>query len=390
MKIITTSLRLLWRLTTNSKRDSIWRWIWYASTVSVFLATAAAYIAHGIMDGLHQATFDSLTFLYPALQVCTPDQITPIKTWCADHGISASEQTMLEGSIRKPKSSEYAGAIVLALDPAHDYRVTKLAERTAPYQALQKLDFAEAIIAEPLARQLGVTIGNRIIFQTGQSSNETVALTIAGLITVGMQELDEHLLILNLDTIKDLEIDAQHSLAIFAKPQVITALHNQLRIQFPSASITTISDAYPAFMQALALEERGFNLLLGVLLLLIFMHIAAVVALVLAQRLNQMAHLYLIGVPLWVIRVLFTGVGGLYALLVTIPATGFAHLLARFINDYQLIKLPDVYFCDFLPIISNPHQALQSIVLALAVGSCAGFLVSLTINKHKILQVTRV
>ncbi|MHB8211385.1 MAG: lipoprotein-releasing ABC transporter permease subunit [Acidithiobacillus sp.] len=279
-----------------------------------------------------------------------------------------------------------SGAVIEGIDPALESRVNKLAKdmKMGELQSLQTHPWS-IVLGRALARQLGVTVGDKITLISPQGGvtplGVTPALrqfTVVGLFSVGIYAYDSGMAYINLG-------DAQR---LYGLNQGVTGLRMQIKDPFAAPAfaarlqqqlgaafyIQDWTQTHENFFKALSMEKLVMFVILSLIIAVAAFNIVATLVMVVTDKETDIAILRTIGVTPRSIMLIFMVQGGIIGLFGTLLGVFFGVLLALNIPTLvpaieQLFHVqfisPEVYSISQLPSKLEPWDVIHVAIAAL-------------------------
>ena len=263
-----------------------------------------------------------------------------------------------------------SGAVIEGIDPSLESRVNKLASdmKMGDLQSLRTHPWG-IVLGRALARQLGVTVGDKITLISPQGGvtplGVTPALrqfTVVGLFSVGIYAYDSGMAYISLG-------DAQR---LYGLNQGVTGLRMQIKDPFAAPAfaarlqqqlgaafyIQDWTQTHENFFKALSMEKLVMFVILSLIIAVAAFNIVATLVMVVTDKETDIAILRTIGATPHSIMLIFMVQGGIIGLFGTLLGVFFGVLLALNIPTLvpaieQLFHVqfisPEVYSISQLP-----------------------------------------
>jgi len=187
------------------------------------------------------------------------------------------------------------------VDPQEEFRVHGPFLRTTgtldPW--LTKTDIADVMLGVELARTLNAKTGDLLHIQTSNSVGKInhASLRLAGIYQNGTPEIDNHTLMVSLDTAaKLLETDNISQLSIYLNQhQNSTAMQAELQNRFDNATVQTWQQRAELYNKVKSLYDRIFGAMGIIILTVVFLAITNTISLAIYQRREEIATLSALG-----------------------------------------------------------------------------------------------
>ncbi|MDD2747203.1 MAG: lipoprotein-releasing ABC transporter permease subunit [Acidithiobacillus ferrooxidans] len=279
-----------------------------------------------------------------------------------------------------------SGAVIEGIDPALENRVNKLNQdmKMGELQSLQTHPWS-IVLGRALARQLGVTVGDKITLISPQGGvtplGVTPALrqfTVVGLFSVGIYAYDSGMAYINLG-------DAQR---LYGLNQGVTGLRMQIKDPFTAPAfaarlqqqlgaafyIQDWTQTHENFFKALSMEKLVMFVILSLIIAVAAFNIVATLVMVVTDKETDIAILRTLGVTPRSVMLIFMVQGGIIGLFGTLLGVFFGVLLAwniptlvpaiEHLFHVQFIS-PEVYSISQLPSKLEPWDVIHVAIAAL-------------------------
>ena len=279
-----------------------------------------------------------------------------------------------------------SGAVIEGIDPSLESRVNKLASdmKMGDLQSLRTHPWG-IVLGRALARQLGVTVGDKITLISPQGGvtplGVTPALrqfTVVGLFSVGIYAYDSGMAYINLG-------DAQR---LYGLNQGVTGLRMQIKDPFAAPAfaarlqqqlgaafyIQDWTQTHENFFKALSMEKLVMFVILSLIIAVAAFNIVATLVMVVTDKETDIAILRTIGATPHSIMLIFMVQGGIIGLVGALLGVFFGVLLALNIPTLvpaieQLFHVqfisPEVYSISQLPSKLEPWDVIHVAIAAL-------------------------
>jgi lipoprotein-releasing system permease protein len=309
-----------------------------------------------------------------------------------------SSQVMAVSTNAEGVPAYVAGGVLRGVVAAHNPVLTELKqtlkvggldalERTysvtvADKGAKRVVNLPGAIIGDSLAFQLGLRVGDPVVFISPASLGSGVGaprlrrFVIGGLFHSGMYQFDSSLVFVSLADARTLLAD---------DPQIESGLEVRVRDLFEAPAIArriarlagkgfTVSDwtqANAALFAALKLEKFTYFLVLMLIVLVAAFNIVATLVMVVMERRKEIAILRAMGARAGSVAAIFLCEGAALGVIGTAAGVLGGFVTSFLIGKYHLIHLPaDMFMVSAVPVRLYPMNFLA--VAAAAVVLCLG------------------
>ena len=222
-----------------------------------------------------------------------------------------------------------------------------LAQMTELTEAMQQgslshlENFADAVVmGEPLARYLGLSLGDAVMIALTVSQGDSVGLRWLRLNLVGTFELqaepDYSMVLVNLDHRDDAAWQALGQLGtrvMLADPMQASKVGALLARQDASSDLETWEEVYGELFQAVRMEKSMMFVLLLLVVAIAGFNIVAGQSMMVHDKRAQIAMLRTLGADRRFVLSLFLSQGALIALVGTLGGMGLGMLMTVFVNE---------------------------------------------------------
>jgi lipoprotein-releasing system permease protein len=405
MSISLTQL-LAWRYVTSRCSSTI-RTMVSVCFASIFIGTFSLALITAIMRGFEYETHKKLQSIYPCLLIKAPDGTTLdyeklipyLKKNLSDSVSEISPYLLKQALIHPATTDEPTHLITLkGIDPSKESRVTALEKMIIPEKALSSFGLNQIIIGKNLAETLEVTVADQVVLMCNENEDEnfkdaslrSIPVTIAGIITTGISDYDERLVLAPLtlcqtiwtqDCVTYLGLrlkspkDEQRALAYLKKLEGIESY--------------SWKDFYPSLVSALKLERYVMFALLLLITLVASMNIISLLFMYITYKRTDIALLKMLGMPFWQINLIFLFVSMLLATAAALSGLGCAWIAGILLQRYPFIQLPDAYYISHLPVTLEAHLFLLVFIVVIALSIVTSLIPLRIIKKLNITHTLR-
>lgn len=393
--------------------------------IGIFIGTFALMmtliITHGFETAIHKKMqgINAQAVMYASGNRLSYHELTTVLKKEFGNNLSGISGSCVKQAIIDHEKTQTV-IFLKGIDPLHEATVTNVAEKiTTPVNhlpAVQKLTTLiqekNIIIGYKLAQQLKVTVGDQITLMFPEAGGkkrislreETV--TISGIFNIGLEEYDNNFAYTDLNYLNLMfEEEGVDTIALnFACPhqnfyqKIISLWNNEynekqlitaLQGRFPTITVHSWKDLYPALVSSLKLEKYVMFLIIALITLVAAMNMISLLFMQVQQKRHDIAIYLAMGMQQKVIRGIFLRIG----LIITCAASTLglicAGTLGYFLEHYPFIQLPDVYYISYLP--AKVEWELFVIVFAttILIGFLATWLPTAQTKRINIAQVLR-
>ena len=364
------------------------------------LGSFALALVLSIAHGFEQATHDKIKgihadgFIQAHGKPLNYNKIEQILISEYKDSVAALSPSDSEQVIVTKENAETVGqsALLKGIDPASLGTISTLVSLIKTQNSCRsekQLFSADGIIlGGALASALAVTIGEKVTVLYAEHTNspanstkrinfDSVTFTVTGLVSTGIEEIDEQLALCSRATFNDAlgrtsvtEIGFSFTPAGKSNEGATLAA---LKKRFTGLEVGSWKDLYKPLVAALALERYALTLILFLICLLASMNITSLLSLYMYRKRKQSAICLAMGMSNAQVRSVFIALGTTLAVSASATGTLAAFAVALFLRSYPLITLPDAYYLTTLPLDLDPRLFIG----VFCVTGGLGFLISL-------------
>jgi len=235
---------------------------------------------------------------------------------------------------------------------------------------LAQNEVPDLMLGSQLARTLDTKTGDFLILKTQNSSGDLSEITVrlAGLYETGIAEVDDHTLMVSLETVRVLMgSDNISQLSIYLEQRENAAeIKNSLQKKYDGVTVQTWTQRAELFDKVKAQYDRIFGVMGVIILVVVFLAISNTIALSIFQRRNEIATLAALGTRPVAIHANFILEACLIGLFATSLGMLLAYLAANAINlSHVMMPAPPgrTEGYQIFIYISWLHYLLSSLVL---------------------------
>ncbi len=402
MSISLTQL-LAWRYVT-SRSSATLRTMVGVCFASIFIGTFSLALITAIMRGFEYETHKKLQSIYPCLLVKAPEGATLdyeklipfLKKNLSDTVSEISPYLLKQALVHPATTDEPTHLITLkGIDPTTEPKVTALEKMISPTQALSTLKAHTIIMGKDLAERLEVSVGDQVVLMCNESEDESfketslrsVPVTLTGIITTGISDYDERLVLAPLTLCQTIWT---HDCVTYLGLHLKSAKDEQKALAYlqnlEGLDSYSWKDFYPSLVSALKLEKYVMFALLLLITLVASMNIVSLLFMYITYKRTDIALLKTLGMPFWHINLIFLFVSILLATAAALSGLLCAYAVGILLQRYPFIQLPDAYYISHLPVTLEAHLFLLVFVVVIALSILTS-LIPLRIIRH--LNVTQ-
>jgi len=193
------------------------------------------------------------------------------------------------------------GLVLLGMDAVSEKKTTRLAEKVNQGRFLQAGDQAVCVLGASTAQNLGVKVGDDVIFLAQDRFGGMAAdkFKLVGIISSGEIGIDRGLAIVPLNILQDmLEMQGRYTRVVLQlDSQHLQAVTEQLKADLQAEDMEVLRwyDMYPMMKQWVELENAFYYIFLGVVLLIVGAGIMNTVLMSMLERVREFGVMMALG-----------------------------------------------------------------------------------------------
>jgi lipoprotein-releasing system permease protein len=396
-----------------------WRYLWHKDKDSniavmikvcftgILIGTFALMLTLIITNGFEKAIHEKMRGINAQILISSPgNKLDPVPISDAIKKNLGPDLVGVSGnSIKQAILDDDKTQTVLFLkgiDPATESSVTSLAEKIIrPQGDLLTTLLADnnIIVGHKTAQEHNLTIGQTVTLLIPKPDGkkklalQSHAVTVAGIFKIGLEEYDNNLAFLSLDTLNELfdEQGVDHIIVKLARDddsyekKMITRLKQRLG----HLTIQSWKDLYPALVASLKLEKYVMFFILALITLVASMNMISLLFMQIAHKRRDIAIFKATGLADKQIRAIFLRMGLTITVSASLCGLALAALAGYTLERYPFIQLPDVYYISYLPARMDWEIFTIVFVVTLIIGFLATWFVAQRSTRINIAQVLR-
>jgi lipoprotein-releasing system permease protein len=357
------------------------------SVIGVSVGVMAVIIALALMTGLQAKLNEKLLGASPHIYVWKQGGIGADyqkeleKLRQLPHVIGAAPEILGRGLMFT--GGEQAAVEVKGIVPSLEVQVTdvKGAIRSGSLELLEPQtpdDHNGVLLGKDLASKLGVSVGDSVSIITaegtltpfGQALRQRT-LRVAGIISLGLYELDTSSGYVTLDVAKRLFAKSEPEMVQLRVDDLdrVQEVADSVRATFGSEYVTqSIAEMNRSLFSALRLEKLAIALAISLIVVVAALNIVASLILLVMEKHRDIAILKTMGASARSVTSIFVMEGVIIGLVGTAIGAVFGYALATVVDRYELIHIPeDVYMVSYMPLTVLLPDLLMVVGLALLI-----------------------
>ncbi len=357
---------LAWRYVTGVSFSSSINTMIKVCACSMFVGTFSLALVTAIMRGFEQETYKKLKGITPDITISAPNndplEYEPLTEYLTNHYGSQirayAPYTIQPIALHRPEAEDPTlVGFLKAVDPEKEAAVHTIQHALIPQKPLsQLLDHESIVIGKGIAQELVLEEGDAVILVHGTEANRSLTqqaqkkeVRVKGIITTGIAETDNHLILCSFDCYKTLVTEPSITHIGIATTSDHESLKLSLRKELAELSISSWKDDYPALVSALKLERYAMIFLLSLITLVASMNLLSLIFMVTAYKKTDCALLLSLGLSKKELMAIFMLFSSIITLASSILGITVAYIVAKLMQAYPCLSLPDVYYVTHLP-----------------------------------------
>jgi len=356
----------------------------FISTLGVTVGVMALVIALALMTGLQQELRDRLLGSNPHIYVWNTHGIADYHAEAAKlrtvpHVLGAAPAIMGQGLVSAGGETQPLAIKGVDLDLEPQVTNLKTAVTAGSLEALAPRDTGPdgILLGKDLAAKLGVTTGDSVLLTLGTTLSpaglvpRTRRLTVAGIFSLGLTEIDSTYAFLSLDVAKRLLGKEQVDLIqlrvddIYAAPRIAATIPERLGATYVTQDWAEINKS---LFSALGLEKMAISLTIGLITMVAALNIVASLILLVMEKHRDIAILKTMGAGARSVTAVFMMQGLIIGIVGTSVGASAGWVLCRILTRYRLIRVPaDVYQVSYMPFRVLPTDFILVVLAAIAI-----------------------
>lgn len=401
-------LIIAWRYTIGTRQQSAISSMALICLLGMFVGSFALALVICVMNGFEKATHEKLQGIHAQVIMRSTGNeldyaaIAPILDMEFPQIEAYSPGSIQQVIIQNTHSNEITHVLMLkGIEPAREELVTTLPAKLiepANVSCTSLLDDTSIVIGEQLAQELDVKPGQMVdlLFSTdNQPRGRTLTLSkhsvrVAGIFKTGIEDVDSSLALCSLALLQNLFPDSAISfISLKLKPHADeTTTIEALRDRF-NVEVYSWKDLYPPLVAALKLEKYVMFLILLLITLVASMSIISLLFMQITYKRGDIAILRAMGMAPRAIQKIFLYMGLCIATIGTTLGLIAAYIVARLLEKYPFIELPDSYYVSHLPVSIEFHWFALIFIAIIGISIIAIWIPVRNIPSINVAQVLR-
>lgn len=398
---------IAWRYLWNKEKDSNIAVMIKVCFLGILIGTFALMLTLIITNGFEKAIHDKMRGINAQIMISSPGNkldaaaITPVikKTLGADC-VGISGNSIKQAILDDDKTQTVL--FLKGIDPATESSVTTLADKIirpnqTPLASL--LTDNHIIIGHKTAQEHNLSVGQSVTLLIPKPSGkkrlalQSHTVTVAGIFKIGLEEYDNNLAFLSVNTLNELfdEQGVDHIIVKLAKDDAWYEKKMIARLQHRLDHLTVQSwkDLYPALVASLKLEKYVMFFVLALITLVACMNMISLLFMQIQHKRRDIAIFKAMGLADKQIRAIFLRMGLTITVTASLCGLGLAALAGYALERYPFIQLPDVYYISYLPARMDWEIFMIVFIATLLIGFLATWFPTQRSTRVNIAQILR-
>lgn len=396
-----------WRYLWNKEKDSNIAVMIKVCFVGILIGTFALMLTLIITNGFEKAIHDKMRGINAQIMISSPgnkldaDAISrAIKKNFGPELVGMSGNSIKQAILDDEKTQTVL--FLKGIDPTTESSVTTLAEKIVwPQSSLLAtlLTDNNIIIGYKTAQEHNLKIGQTVTLRIPKPSGkkrlslQDHTVTIAGIFKIGLEEYDNNLAFLSLNTLNEIfdEQGVDHIIIKLKKDDDAyeKKMIARLKHRLPHLVVQSWKDLYPALVASLKLEKYVMFFVLALITLVACMNMISLLFMQIAHKRRDIAIFKAMGLADKQIRAIFLRMGLTITTSASLCGLGLAALAGYALERYPFIQLPDVYYISYLPARMDWEIFMIVFVATLLIGFLATWFPTQRSTRINIAQILR-
>ena len=317
------------------------RFVTWVSLLGLVLGVGVLTLVVNVMNGFDYELRQRLLGSIAHIAIHQPTLSQPMQQTLAERADVRSVAKYFQGFGMVGGSGRPQAVNIIGFAGDDLAQMTELTEAMQQGSLSHLENFADAVVmGEPLARYLGLSLGDAVMIALTVSQGDSVGLRWLRLNLVGTFELqaepDYSMVLVNLDHRDDAAWQALGQLGtrvMLADPMQASKVGALLARQDASSDLETWEEVYGELFQAVRMEKSMMFVLLLLVVAIAGFNIVAGQSMMVHDKRAQIAMLRTLGADRRFVLSLFLSQGALIALVGTLGGMGLGMLMTVFVNE---------------------------------------------------------
>ena len=382
-------LQIALRYLLGRRRQAFISIISVVSTLGVTVGVLALILAMAMMTGLQSELRDRILGSTAHAFVFKTTGIEDYRAEIAalrkiPHVIGAAPALMGRAMVSSPGADAFIQ--FKGVEPELEKTVTEIeksivAGNVADLKPKSEDDYDGIVLGADLAKQLGVSVGDRINLLTPTGtlnpftgmSPRTRPMRVAGIFRLGLYEVDNTFGIVSLDVAARMLNKTQPEMIqlafddIYSAANVTASIPQILGDRYVTEDWTRMNR--PLF-EALFLEKMAVSITIGLIVMVAALNIVASLVLLVMEKTPDIAILKTMGATSRSVMYIFMLQGLIIGSIGTAIGTTTGVVVSWVMNRYQLLRVPgmgEVYQISYVPFTLRPFELLTVVLVAVLI-----------------------
>lgn len=408
----TISFFIAWRYLSQIGRNTSISTMTIICMASIFVGSFALTLVTAIMQGFETQVHQKLQGINAPIIIRAGGQqlnfstiATIIKKEFPD--VIATSPTGCSYALIPQKNSPCTPLLITlrAINPTTESTVSTLAQKiispSMPFDDASALRHTVSnnniLIGKHLARNLGITSGSTLELYYPDPKHEaqrsvklrTHTVQIGGIFETGIDEFDNQVAFCSFALFNELSDSGITQINLKAQEttdekKLILSLRKRLGLD-----VRSWRDLYPAIVSALVLEKYVSFAVIALITLVASMNILSLLFMQITNKRADIAILRVLGATPRNVSFIFVAIGLLITTIGSVIGIALAALASMLLEQYQLIRLPDVYYVSYMPAHMSWTIALIVFAVVISITLIASWIPTRNIATLNIAQILR-
>ncbi len=360
----------------------------WINLVGVSLSVAALVLVSSVMNGFNETIEKNLLSVQPHILIHAPADQVEIKSLLSEvkvhtDGVKRVSPFETQDLVLRTIDGNFGGVVAKGVD-AESVKGF-LSKVWRPLEDVESpsmgLGPGEVILGVDLARSLGIFEGDRVsviapdtlLLPKGEGP-PILQVTVKALVSLQNAEIDGNLMIYDFEKTFPPRFRSSslwRGVEIFLNnPYKFSSLEGQLKEQFPKFKVQSWRELNGALFFALRLERTLTTSFLALAVSIISFSLVTVLALLIAQKKQDIGMMMAMGLSKNRTRHVFTGIGLWLSLGGTLIGIFVGSLISFLMELYPINVLPDIYYDSRIP----ASWSLMQTLIIFGFSLCLAFL----------------
>lgn len=332
---------------------------------SIFFTIFSLTLIYSIILGIEKTTYEKLKGVHSDILISSgtnPIDFKKLKSTIINQLGNYIDSITPTGTnqiiLKSITSNNYSIAFLKAIDFDYDPLKDILEKAIISPLNRPKIDSFKdkLLVGEPLSQIVGLNIGKptKILFTDEELDQKKIILEeqesiVGAIFKTGIHEFDENTVICSIQFFENLYPNGINQVNIKLKDPKDEELVIEKIKDITNLQVLSWKEMYPSLASAFKLEKIGMGIILFLILANSIATLMALIYMIIMQKKKDIALLKILGARERQIQSIFIWL----AILISSVASSFgifcSFIASFFLNIFKIIRLPDVYYTNYLP-----------------------------------------